>query len=251
MTRPRVSDPRLHYRVWRRVLAALAALTLAWLVAPAAVPIYDGVGNPDEPYRYLNPPAGAKKTPPPTVAKATLSVTAAGLNNAAYANSAEVGPQVVYYVPNGALKAPDGATGITVTATPVAPSPPLPADGTIVGNVYRIAATTSKGDAVVVGRGVTQLPTLDMRAPSGKQPGPVFEHVVAGAWQHSATLRIGVDIYQTSAGAFGDWALVQLKDQPGKSSGGINGGLLAAGIAVLVLVVLISAIRLSRSRRAR
>ena len=235
----------------RRVLAAVAALMLAWLIAPAAVPIYDGVGNPDEPYRYVNPPAGAKKTPAPTEAKATLSVTPAGLNNAAYANSAEVGPQVVYYVPNGALKAPSGATSITVTATPTAPPSPLPADGTIVGNVYRISATTSKGDATIVGHGVTQLPTLDMRAPSGKQPGPVFEHVVNGVWQQSATLRIGVDIYQTSAAALGDWALVQLRSQPGKSSGGINVGLLAAGIAVLVIVVLIVAIRVSRTRRAR
>ena len=236
--------------MWRRVLAAVAALTLAWLIAPAAVPIYDGVGNPDEPYRYVNPPAGAKKTPPPTVAKATLSLTAAGLNNAAYANSAEVGPQVVYYVPNGALKAPGGATGITVTATPTPPPSP-PTDGTIVGNVYRITATTPNGDATIVGHGVTQLPTLDMRAPSGKQPGPVFEHVVNGVWQHSSTLRIGVDIYQTSAAALGDWALVQLRSQPGKSAGGINLGLLAAGIAVLVVVGLIVAIRLSRTRRAR
>jgi hypothetical protein len=235
---------------WRRVLAALAALTLAWLIAPASVPIYDGVGNPDEPYRYVSPPAGAKKTPAPTVAKATLTVTSAGLDNAQYANSAEVAPQVVYYVPNGAMKAPTGASAITVTATPLAPTAPLPADGTIVGNVYRIAATTSKGDAVIVGHGITQLPTLDMRAPTGKQPGPVFEHVVSGAWQHSNTLRIGVDVYQTSAGALGDWALVQLKSQPGKSSG-INVGLLAAGIAVLVIVVLIIAIRLSRTRRTR
>jgi len=237
---------------WRRVLAALAALTIAWLVAPASVPIYDGIGNPDQPYRYVNPPAGYKQTPPPTVAKATIAVTN-GLSTTGYANSAEIGPQVVYYVPNGSMKAPPGATSITVTETPVAPTAPLPTDGTIVGNVYRVAATTSKGDVVIVGRGIAQTPTLDMRAPSGKQPGLVFEHLSGGVWKRSTTLRIGVDIYQTSAAELGDWALVQLRGQStGKSSGGgINVGLLAAGVAVLVLVGVIVAIRLSRSRRTR
>jgi hypothetical protein len=41
-----------------RLLLALVALPLAWLLAPGAVPLYDGINLPDEPYRYVVPPAG-------------------------------------------------------------------------------------------------------------------------------------------------------------------------------------------------
>ncbi len=239
--------------VLRRVLLAVAALVVAWLAVPAAVPIYDGPGFPDQPYRYVQPPPGAKATPPPTSAHQTLKVTGAGLNETGYANSAEIGPQIVYYVPPGAFKAPAGAATIEVSETPLAPTAPLPTDGTIAGNVYRVSATTSKGPVTVVGHGVNQLPTLNMRAPSAKQPGPVFEYRVGatGSWHRAGTLRIGQDIYQTSAPVLGDYALVQLAHSPGASSsgGGVNVALLASGIALIVIVAIVVAIRLARSRR--
>jgi hypothetical protein len=232
-----------------RVAAAVASLVVVWLMVPGSVPVYDGVGAADEPYRYVNPPVGYPKTPPPTTARATLSLTQSGLNQGKYANSDENLPQVSYFVPNGALKAPIGATDILVTAAPVTPPVDLPADGTIVGNVYRITATTAKGAAVIVGKGISQLPTLDMRAPTAKQPGPVFESLVGGAWKRSPTLRIGVDIYQTSAPTLGDWALVRLNHPPGAATGGVNVGLLAGGIAVIALVVVVTAIRINRGHR--
>ena len=237
--------------VLHRAVLAVATLLVAWIVLPAAVPIYDGIGNPDQPYRYVKPPAGAKSTPPPTVATTTIKVGANQLSQNGYSNSAEIGPQVVYYVPTGALKAPPGATSIRITETPVAPTSPLPTDGTIAGNVYRVTATTPQGDAVIVGRGLEHTPTLDLRAPTANQPGPVFEHLDRGVWKQSPTLRIGQDIYQTSAGALGDWALVQLTKAPTSSSsgGGVNVGLLAGGIAVLLLVAVIVAIRVARTRR--
>ena len=80
-------------------------MLVAWLVAPAVVPIYDGIRNPDEPYRYVQPPNG-KTTKAPTAAKATVSVNAAGLSGAAYSNSFENGPQIVLYIPAGSLQAP-------------------------------------------------------------------------------------------------------------------------------------------------
>lgn len=238
----------------RWLLASFAALLVAWLLAPAVVPIYDGVSFPDEPYRYVQSPDG-KPTKPPTTAKATVQVNAQGLSAAAYSNSAEQGPQIVLYVPAGSLKAPAGATSIQVSETPLAPSAPLPADGTIVTNVYRVAASTTAGPVQIVGKSENQLPTLQMRAPSAKQPGPVFEHRTGnGSWQRADTLRVGQDIYQASAPQFGDWALVQLKSAPktsgAGSGGGVNVGLLAAGIGLLALAGIILAIRMSRSRRA-
>jgi len=235
----------------RWLLAGFAALLVAWLVAPAVVPIYDGIQNPDEPYRYVQAPDG-KTTKAPTVAKATVSVNAQGLSGAAYSNSLETGPQIVLYIPAGSLQAPSGATSIQVSETPLAPSAPLPTDGTIVSNVYRVAATTSKGPVQIVGHTTSQLPTLQMRAPSAKQPGPVYERRTAQGWQRLDTLRVGQDIYQASAPVLGDYALVQLKNAPktGSSGGGVNVCLLAAGIGLLALAGIILGIRVTRSRRA-
>ena len=236
----------------KRLLAAIATLLVAWVVAPAVVPIYDGVQFPDEPYRYVKSPDGTP-TKAPTSAHATIAVNAQGLSNAGYSNSAEQGPQIVLYIPAGSLQAPSGATSIAVSETPLAPSPPLPTDGTIVTNVYRVEATTPSGPVRMVGKSENQMPTLQMRAPSAKQPGPVFEHRTSTGWTRAATLRVGQDIYQASAPQFGDWALVQLNVTPtqAKSSGGgggINVGLLVAGIAVLVLAGIIMAIRVARTR---
>jgi hypothetical protein len=239
------------------LLASLAALLVAWLIAPAAVPIYDGVSFPDEPYRYVQSPDG-KPTKPPTTAKATVPVNAQGLSAPAYSNSAEQGPQIVLYLPAGSLQAPAGAKTIEVTESPLAPTAPLPTDGTIVTNVYRVAATSTGGSVQIVGKSENQLPTLQMRAPSARQPGPVYEHRTASGWKRADTLRVGQDIYQATAPEFGDWALVQLTAPPtpasssssGGGGGGVNVGLLAAGIGLLALAGIILTIRLTRSRRA-
>ena len=234
----------------RWVALSLLALLGAWFVAPAVVPIYDGIGgSTDEPYRYVHRPADAPSAPTdkaPTEAKATLSVSH-GLSGAGYSNSAENGPQVSLYVPAGALKVPDGTTAIVVTAQPLAPAPPLPKDGTIVTNVYRISATADGKAAQLVGTG-NHAPTIQMRAPTGKQPGPVFEHLTGTRWQKVPTIRTGIDSYQAQAPAFGDWALVQTKSTQ-SSGGGINVGLLAAGIAVLLVAGLIMVVRTVRLRR--
>ena len=235
--------------VRRWLPASLLALVLAWVLAPAAAPLYDGPGQPDEPYRYVSPPAGARPTQPPTTARALLGVDSSGLSSPGYSNSSERGPQIVFYVPGGGLRAPAGAKQITVTETPQAPSPPLPRDGTIVTNVYRIAATTPAGDATVVGGSDIKTPTLQMRAPTSQQPGPVFEHRGPSGWTQVSTLRVGTDIYQASAPVLGDWALVQLSSRHSSGGGGVNVGLLAGGIAILAVAGIVIGIRISRSRR--
>ena len=236
----------------RWVAVSLLALLGAWFAAPAVVPFYDGIGqSTDEPYRYVQRPAnapGPASSKAPTTATATLTVQN-GVTAAGYSNSAEQGPQVSLYVPAGALRVPTTATTVIVTAQPLAPSPPLPTDGTIVTNVYRITALADGKDAQLVGTG-NHAPTIQLRAPSGKQPGPVFERRTSSGWQKVPTIRTGIDTYQAQAEAFGDWALVQPKGTGGTGGGGggINVGLLAAGIGVLVLAALIAVVRTIRLR---
>jgi hypothetical protein len=231
----------------RWLLVAVAAVVLAWVLAPAVTPIYDGIGNPDEPYRWVKPPGNAKTTQPPTSARKIVAVTG-GFSTAQFANTAENGPQLSLYLPPKALQAPAGATSITVTAQPLAPAPPLPKQGTILTNVYRLNATANGKPVPVVGTGPTS-PSLQMRAPSAQQPGPVFQHRTATGWQQTRTIRVGVDVYQTQAPALGDWALVQLKSaaSSGGSGGGLNWGLLGGGIALLVLAVVVLMVRMRRT----
>jgi len=244
-----VTSASWHRRPAARWLAlSLLALLAAWLFAPAAVPIYDGIGNPDQPYRWVNAPSGSASTKPPTTA--TIVVPAHnGVTDARHANSAEVGPQISVYLPAGALAPAKGATSVTVTATPTAPSGNAPDGGTFLSNVYRITATANGADVPVVGKG-NQAPTLQMRASSAAKPSPVFFRLAAGKRTRMPTLQVGNDIYQTQATGFGDWALVRVKSSGGSSSGGgVNVGLLSAGIAVLVLAGVIAAVRRVRLRQ--
>jgi len=235
----------------RWVVGAFVALLAAWLVAPSVLPIYDGLSNPDEPYRFVKPPANAKTTKQPTPATASIPVVN-GLSRAAYVNSKESGPQISLYLPAGAIRAPGAATTVLVNAQPLAPQPPLPSKGTIVSNVYRITATAGGAAASVVGTG-NQEPTLQMRSPSQGRPGLFFMHRTSTGWVQVATTRVGFDIYQAQAAAFGDWALVQVgSTAPGSKSGGggVNVVLLALGIAVLALAGIILLVRTLRQRQA-
>jgi hypothetical protein len=231
----------------RWFVAALAALLTAWCLAPASLPVFDGVGRPDEPYRYVDPPATAKTTKKPTTASVTVPVRN-GRNGAQFANTGESGPQISVYVPPGALAVPSGATGVEVTATPLAPQEPLPSDGDIVTNVYRVTAQVDGKDVRIVGTDTATAPAIQMRAPTAKQPGPVFERRTADGWEQLHTIRSGFDVYQTTrVSAFGEFALVELDSSGGSSGGGVNVGLLVGGIAVLLIAGVIVAIRLRRT----
>jgi hypothetical protein len=248
-------------RARRWAVTAVAALAAAWVAAPAAVPLYDGPGFPDEPYRYVSPPPGYRTTPAATDAQQTLQVRG-GLSTAGFVNSAERGPQISVYIPPTGLQPPAGATTITVSATPLAPSSPLPTDGKIVGNIYKFAATSAQGAVQIVGHDNTSTPVIQMRSPSSQAPYPVFEYLSSNGWKSVGsfkvagkpvqTLRVGQDIFQTFAPAFGDYALVVLNKQAssGGGGGGVNWGLLGPGVGILAAVALIAPIRIARSRRA-
>lgn len=246
-------------RRWRVLLVAAAGLCVAWLAFPVAAPLYDGVGFPDEPYRYVSaPPGSAVTTQPPTAATGKVPV-ANGTTEGFQIASAEQGPQVSVFVPTGTLRAPAGAHAVTLRADPRAPSGPV-AGRTADGNVYRLTASTDAGVPTI--RAVQDHIELVLRATSTKQPGPVMLFQPAGGhgWSRLATARYGTDVYAGQARGYGDYALVfglpAASSGPAaakKSGGGTNSGLIiGVGVAVLVplLVAIVVAIRLSRTRRA-
>jgi hypothetical protein len=160
-------------------------------------------------------------------------------------STGEVGPQLSLQLPVGAL-ATGGADQIALTVVPASPTAdPAPRDGRIVTNVYRIRAIAAGGAVDVIGVG-DQQPLLDMRAPTARQPGPVFERLVGDRWLRSTTNRVGNDVYETVAPGLGDWALVQLdrSGQANKSGSSdspaawLAGGIGASGVVLLVVALI-------------
>jgi hypothetical protein len=212
----------------KKLLAALGLVTVGFLVSPSAVPVYDGVGQPDEPYKYVgrsNAPAG------PVSATAAVS---GGRSGSLQVKSAESGPQVIVDLGAGAFAA---TSPVTLTATPIEGDGQTAPQGTIDGNIYRIT----------VSPGARLLPEeaqgfLFLRAAVMTKPDPIVVHrdSPTDPWAKVKTVRAGRDIMSTPFRALGDYAVVKLPGaKPLSSGGGISTTrLLFLGGGVLVLVVL-------------
>lgn len=222
----------------RRWGAAVLVVTLGWLLSPTAVPVYDGVGFPDQPYRYL----GA--TPAPSVMSATAQAPG-GTSTALQGQSAESGPQVKVDVAAGTFRQPD-AGAVTLTATPVAAGIP-PVDGALDGNVYRVTA----GPATV--QAAQAQGFLYLRAAVMTKPSPVveFRPTPTATWMRLPTTRVGTDILGVPFRAVGDYVVVRLPGStPLSSAGGISGtriALLAGGL-LLLLVIIVAVVRRPREQ---
>jgi hypothetical protein len=212
----------------KKLLAALGLVTVGFLASPSAVPVYDGVGEPDEPYKYV----GRTNAPAASVS-ATAQVTG-GRSGSLQVKSAESGPQVIIDLGAGAFAA---TTPVTLTATPVQADGETAPQGTVDGNAYR----------VTVSSGARLLPEeaqgfLFLRAAVMTTPDPVVVHRASptAPWEKVKTVRAGRDVMSTPFRALGDYAVVKLPgSKPLSADGGISSTrLIFLGSGVLVLVVL-------------
>jgi hypothetical protein len=227
--------------------AALAGVACVWLIGwGGAVPLFDGVGFPDEPYRYVSPPAGARHTAPPTEATATSDVGNGGNAHPFYVNSAEIGPQIAVFIDAKGLTVSGTASSVTIAATPLAPDVE-PSVGPIDGNVYRISATA---DAATVSVAANGSATVTMRATSARQPPPVFVYRESPTttWRQLSTARVGNDIYRTTLSGFGDYALA-FTSASGHSGRGFPVWAAVLGAVVVLLAGLLLVIRRTHGRR--
>lgn len=238
-----------HHRAWTRWASLGAILTAVWLAAPGSVPLYDGVGFPDEPYRFV--PATDPAMPLATVAKVDLRVVN-GINpGGLVANSAERGPQVSVFAPPQAFQAPAGSAAevITVAATPVPPSPPL-APGVRLSNSYQV--TYRAGDADATQRRQAQKPSITMRATEVQLPLPVFAYRPNASipWRTLETKQVGADIFNTSVPDAGEFVLVRVSRPVTQGSTNRTGLVLLIGLGVLVVVGALVLVRLAARRSA-
>jgi hypothetical protein len=192
------------------LVLALATLALAGTVVvrpPNAPPLYDGVGFPDEPYRWVVPPQGERRTRlAATEAFMRLSITG-GANVESRAQSEEKGPQILLTAFAGAFAVPAGASSITVRAVPRAVPEIQPDHGHVVSNLYVITGE-SAGTPVSLARDYALL--LNMRSVRPTAQSVVVCHWTGTDWRQLPTERIGRDIYAAWLDTVGPVALVQL-----------------------------------------
>jgi hypothetical protein len=186
------------------VLAAgLVAIALGQLVRPvAAPPLYDGVVV-VEPYRFLDPaPPGQKGGA--KGATATVAVKD-GANPLVAIATPEQPPQAQVFAPPSSLTLAPGATTLGLSIQPVAVEG-TPADGHIVGNVYRILIADQNGTPVSAP--ASALVSVVIRGP-GTIADATTEQFIDGAWKPLKTSPAGfASTFLAVVTTFGDFALV-------------------------------------------
>lgn len=222
------------------VLAAIALLVIGTsAVSGHRLPLYDGVGFPDEPYRYVKPPDPSLKTAsPPTGAEAPTNIGEDYLT----LTSQETGPQVTVILDQNVFNSDQRAKGIEVKVTPLAPDNDQPTDGKLAGNIYRLSASSP----LTFHPSANHLTYIDLRLPQGYPVGATVEYrqKPGGPWTSFVTTQVGNDIYEAPVIDFGDYALVvskksHLKNTPPKHTGLI----IVTGVAVLIIATIIGIIR--------
>jgi hypothetical protein len=238
-------------RAWL-VLVALAVLAFGWALAPrSAPPLYDGVGFPDEPYRFVVKPAGACDTKTPTSASATTSASN-GKGGSISLSTAEQAPQISVLIPSDLLSAPSTTKRLTITAKPVQPVAP-PHGRHLWSNVYDVEAAPP--GVALHDTDASRPTTITLRAATAQRPTPTIERYANGHWTPVATQPAGRDIYNGSLPSLGRYAVIgssaiNVSDlKCGKSSTSSTGVVIASVAGgVVVLLAVFGVLRRRRTR---
>ena len=209
----------------RRWLAGLGIVTLGWLVSPDAVPIYDGVGAPDEPYRFISTDV-AVKAASTQVASSTDAVGPVRLQ------TREKGPQLLLDLPARQLTGRDLPAAVEVSVLAFRPAGAL-MRGMFDGNGYRLDTQPD----TTVGRLTGGFVFLRAAVMTEPDPVIVFRPGPASAWRELTTKRTGRDVLAAEVTGLGDFAVVRLPGStPVKAPSRNQTLLLFACAAVLMLV---------------
>jgi hypothetical protein len=187
---------------------ACLAMGLAWaalvqVMAPAYTPpLYDGV-VPVDAYRWLSPPPGRHGGAQGASSDVPVTENASPLVAIA---TPEQPPQAQIFAAPGSFTLPPGTTSLRVAIAPI-PAVGTPANGHIVGNVYRMTIETQDGTPLTAPESARV--SVVMRAPE-----EVFEanlaRYQAGSWQPIKTSPAGLGgTFLAIVTGFGDFALVE------------------------------------------
>ena len=169
------------------VLALTALLTggAAWGPRPQ-LPLLDGEAAP-APYRWVNPPPRqAAGNQPPTSARVTLPLRAAGTALGAHRTG---DGQAVVFLDRGAIPRRDGAARVELAIDPADPATlaPPPPGLVIVGNAYRVHARYAGGPPVTAVQGRSSIalryPLLGTNPPRHPQHPRLLTSPDGRAWK--------------------------------------------------------------------
>ena len=208
---------------WPWLAIAAAVGIAAQVVLPLTAPLYDGVPV-VAPYRYLQP--GDNQVGRPTSYAMDLPV-AAGRSPQITAATDESPPQAQLIAHDGIFTVATGTTAVHVSIQPVAPAAPI-GQGSISGNVYRIAVTDASGSPLALAG--TDRPTLAMRSAAPLADAAIF-WLDNGTWTRLDTIaNASLSIYTAEPAALGDFAVVDL------NAGGLSSTTLVVGATVAIVI---------------
>lgn len=230
-------------------LASALVLVVAFL-AHSSVPIYDGLGFPDEPYRYVDRPPNTKPTKTVTKISQSYPVTVLGNESGILALSGEVGPQISVRLGKNSVKLSQQASSIKVQAVPLSPKG-QPQSRDIIGNVYKISFSSDKGDVKFLHDNRPYLRYILLRLPQGYEPliADVAYRTPDGKWQKLLTSRYGVDIYQADLVDGGYYAMLKKQGYAAVATKKIVTVLGVSLVIVPLLVILV--IRRRETKRTK
>ena len=232
----------------RRWVAVAGLLAAGALLSPTAVPLYDGVGFPDEPYRYVPPRSSDDFVA--SAARVELRVVDGVNAGGLLANSNELGPQVSVYAPPKAFQVSGApkASEIRLRADPVVLSPPAP-PGELESNVYALSLRSPVGPVTL--RSEAQQPGITLRAISVKAPLPVMQYRAKAGdpWRALPTRRVGRDNFNATAPGVGEYVLTRLGAEQ-KASSSNRGLFLLVGAVVVLMVGVVVGVRVLAGRQS-
>jgi hypothetical protein len=223
-------------RGWLVILVAVAGLIAVWRLLPAgSPPIYDGncIADPYRPLGGSPAPQPASRVFPASKAFPTSEVF-----------TGETPPQAQILMQGGSF---DNTTAVTISITPVLPPATKPRNGVIEGNVYKFAALTPTGTELQPRLGVT----IVLRA-TRSVPSPVIERYNGTSWTPLTTLNSGCgNTFELTSTRMGEFAAVgpAAASHPPGSGGSFPVAAIVGGLAVLLLVAVVTLFSLERGRR--
>ena len=216
-------------------LAAAAYVLAAWSTAPG---FFDGLAPPG-PYRWVSPPPQfAQGNQPALTGHGTLPIGAGG-QVASGTVQTQDGQAAITFT-QGALRAPDDGSVVTVRITPQRTFPRPPGGAQFQTNVYCFTTTTP----LVAGRDALVTLTYSDGVPA---PSDIFEyHTGAGAsWQRLGTTGVAapyaIAVRATSIGCFAA-GTTRSAGSGRASSGPFSGQTLPILVAILIVLLLLAAL---------
>jgi hypothetical protein len=213
------------------------------------VPIYDGVGFPDEPYRYVTPPAGQKNSAlSPSPAQVSVSLSNGTNQSDIGLASKEQGPQVNIYIYRLALKGISASTKANIEAAPKSSSNLKTPVGNIAGNIYNLSAKANIGSLLF--NPAKNKGYIDLRLPQDIIPPAtmVYRENDTSKWKSLDTQRVGSDVYESSIVGLGDYALVPTRAKSANTQK-TKGTIII--VLFIVLVILVAALLVVRKKNKK